>query len=135
MRELMRMVVVEGTGKKADVPGYDVGGKTGTAEKNGVGGYRHKSLLSSFIATFPVSNPKYVVMAMIDEPQGTKESYGFATAGWTAAPAVGRVVAQIGPLLGLMPQAVPEAEAKDKSHMAQAPSSVQKREVTFAKAE
>ncbi len=134
MRDLMRMVVVEGTGKKADVPGYEVGGKTGTAEKNGAGGYRHKSLLSSFIATFPVSDPKYVVLAMIDEPQGNKESYGFATAGWTAAPAVGRVIAQIGPLLGLMPSAVPEPAPKDKSHVAQdAPP--QKKGVTFAKAE
>jgi cell division protein FtsI (penicillin-binding protein 3) len=132
MRDLMRMVVVEGTGKKADVPGYDVGGKTGTAEKNGAGGYHHKTLLSSFIATFPVSDPKYVVLAMIDEPQGNKESYGFATAGWTAAPAVGRVIAQIGPLLGMEPSAVPVEPPKDKSHVVQAPS---KKGVTFAKAE
>jgi cell division protein FtsI (penicillin-binding protein 3) len=131
MRDLMRMVVVEGTGKKADVPGYEVGGKTGTAEKNGAGGYHHKSLLSSFIATFPISDPKYVVLAMIDEPQGNKESFGFATAGWTAAPTVGRVIAQIGPLLGLMPSVTPETP-KDKAHVAQAPS---KKGVTFAKAE
>lgn len=115
MRQLMRMVVTDGTGKKADVPGYDVGGKTGTAEKNGVGGYHHKSLLSSFIATFPVSDPRYVILAMIDEPQGNKQSFGFATAGWTAAPVVGRVVAQIGPLLGIMPVAPSsDGAAKDK---------------------
>ncbi|PKU22682.1 peptidoglycan D,D-transpeptidase FtsI family protein [Telmatospirillum siberiense] len=135
MRDLMRMVVVEGTGKKADVPGYDVGGKTGTAEKNGAGGYRHKSLLSSFIATFPVSDPKYVVLAMIDEPQGNKESYGFATAGWTAAPAVGRVIAQIGPLLGLMPSAIPEPAAKEKARLAQDAPPQQKKGVSLAKAE
>ncbi|HVI50858.1 MAG TPA: penicillin-binding protein 2 [Candidatus Sulfotelmatobacter sp.] len=104
MRALMRMVVTDGTGGMADVPGYLVGGKTGTAEKNGVGGYRHKSLLSSFVATFPVSDPKYVVLVMVDEPQGNKESYGFATGGWTAAPCVGRVVSQIAPMLGLQPQ-------------------------------
>jgi cell division protein FtsI (penicillin-binding protein 3) len=132
MRDLMRMVVVEGTGKKADVPGYEVGGKTGTAEKNSAGGYHHKTLLSSFVSTFPVSDPKYVVLVMIDEPQGNKESFGFATAGWTAAPAVGRVIAQIGPLLGLPPSATPEEPAKDKSHVAQAPS---QKGVTFAKAE
>lgn len=104
MRQLMRMVVTDGTGEMADVPGYLVGGKTGTAEKNGVGGYRHKSLLSSFVATFPSSDPKYTILVMVDEPQGTKESYGFATGGWTAAPCVGRVVSQIAPMLGLQPQ-------------------------------
>jgi cell division protein FtsI (penicillin-binding protein 3) len=135
MRDLMRMVVVEGTGKKADVPGYEVGGKTGTAEKNGAGGYHHKSLLSSFIAAFPISNPRYVVLAMIDEPQGTKESYGFATAGWTAAPVVGRVIAQIGPLLGITPLPTPEQTDKDKPHVAQDTSSKPRKEVTFAKAE
>ncbi len=83
----MRMVVTKGTGDKADVPGYEVGGKTGTAEKNGAGGYHHKSLLSSFVATFPVNDPRYLVLVMVDEPQGNKESYGFATGGWTAAPA------------------------------------------------
>jgi cell division protein FtsI (penicillin-binding protein 3) len=101
--QMMRLVVTDGTGGKADVPGYEVAGKTGTAEKNGAGGYRHKSLLSSFIGTFPVSDPRYVILAMIDEPQGNKESYGFATAGWTAAPVVGRVVAQAAPLLGIQP--------------------------------
>jgi cell division protein FtsI (penicillin-binding protein 3) len=118
MRELMRLVVTRGTGEKADVAGYEVGGKTGTAEKNGVGGYHHKSLLSSFIATFPVSDPQYVVLVMIDEPQGIKESYGFATAGWTAAPAVGRVVAQIGPLLGLSPHNEPSDAAIPKERIA-----------------
>ncbi|MDR3435785.1 penicillin-binding protein 2 [Telmatospirillum sp.] len=136
MRDLMRMVVVEGTGKKGDVPGYDVGGKTGTAEKNGAGGYHHKTLLSSFIATFPASNPQYVVLAMIDEPQGNKESYGFATAGWTAAPVVGHVISQIGPLLGIMPAPTPaEPSAKDKARIAQNVPNKPHREVTFAKAE
>lgn len=104
MRLLMRMVVTEGTGKKADVPGYDVGGKTGTAEKVGHGGYRKKAVLSSFVAAFPMDAPRYAVLIMIDEPQATKETYGFITAGWTAAPVVGRVIAQIAPLLGLMPK-------------------------------
>lgn len=104
MRLLMRMVVTEGTGKKADVPGYEVGGKTGTAEKAGHGGYRKKAVLSSFVAAFPMDAPRYAVLIMIDEPQATKETYGFITAGWTAAPVVGRVIAQIAPLLGLMPK-------------------------------
>jgi len=104
MRQLMRMVVTEGTGKKADVPGYLVGGKTGTAEKAGRGGYRRKAVLASFIAVFPVDEPRYAVLIMVDEPQGTRETYGFIAAGWTAAPVAGRVIAQIAPLLGLMPQ-------------------------------
>lgn len=117
MRQLMRMVVTDGTGKKADVPGYEVGGKTGTAEKAAAGGYRHKAVLSSFIAAFPMDAPRYAVLMMIDEPQGTKETYGFITAGWTAAPAAGRVIAQIAPLLGLMPKTspVPPAMASRKA--------------------
>lgn len=107
MRQLMRMVVTEGTGKKADVPGYEVGGKTGTAEKVGNGGYRKKAVLSSFIAAFPMDAPRYAVLMMIDEPQATKQTFGFITAGWTAAPAAGRVIAQIAPLLGLMPKTLP----------------------------
>jgi len=118
IRSLMRMVVTEGTGEKADVPGYELGGKTGTAEKNGVGGYHHKSLLSSFIATFPVSDPKYVVLAMIDEPQGNKASFGFATGGWTAAPCVGRVVSQVAPLLGIQPTGSLETLAELKARLA-----------------
>jgi cell division protein FtsI (penicillin-binding protein 3) len=118
MRELMRLVVTKGTGGTADVTGYEVGGKTGTAEKSGVGGYRHKSLLSSFIATFPSSDPRYVVLVMVDEPHGNKESFGFATAHYTAAPAVGRTIAQIGPLLGLTPNDAPETTDIPKERIA-----------------
>jgi cell division protein FtsI (penicillin-binding protein 3) len=108
MRSLMRMVVTEGTGKKAEVPGYDVGGKTGTAEKAAHGGYKKKAVLSSFVAAFPMEAPRYVVVTMIDEPQGTKESNGNITAGWTAAPAAGRIIAQLAPMMGIAPRAAPE---------------------------
>lgn len=107
VRQLMRMVVTEGTGKKAEVAGYEVGGKTGTAEKAVNGSYRKKAVLSSFVAAFPMDAPRYVVVVMIDEPQGTKETYGFITAGWTAAPTAGRIIAQVAPLMGLMPKATP----------------------------
>lgn len=110
LRQLMRLVVAEGTGRKADVAGYLVGGKTGTAEKAGRNGYRRKSLLSSFVAAFPMHDPRYVVYVMLDEPSGTKETFGFASAGWTAAPTAGRVVARIAPLLDVRP-VDPEAEA------------------------
>jgi len=101
MRSLMRLVVTDGTGKKADVPGYDVGGKTGTAEKPVNGSYARRLRISSFCGVFPMSDPQYLVFIMLDEPQGNKASFGFATGGWTAAPAAGRVIARIAPLLGV----------------------------------
>jgi cell division protein FtsI (penicillin-binding protein 3) len=105
VRKIMRLVVTEGSGKAANVPGYFLGGKTGTAEKvNEHGGYKRKAILSSFIAAFPINKPRYVVLASIDEPKGIKESYGYATGGWTAAPAVGKVVARAAPILGLQPE-------------------------------
>jgi cell division protein FtsI (penicillin-binding protein 3) len=101
MRELMRLVVTDGTGSKADVPGYEVGGKTGTGEKPANGSYARNRLISSFVGVFPMSQPQYLVFVMMDEPKGTKASFGFATGGWTAAPTVGRVVSRIAPLLGV----------------------------------
>lgn len=104
MRKLMVLVVEDGTGKKAAAEGYLVGGKTGTSEKvNDRGGYNRKALFNTFVAGFPMHNPRYVVQIMIDEPKGQKSTYGFATAGWTAAPAVGRVINRIAPLLGVPP--------------------------------
>lgn len=103
MRALMRLVVLDGTGRKADAPGYRIGGKTGTAEKARAGGYARKSLVTTFAGAFPMDNPRYVVIAMLDEPKGTKETYGFATAGWNAAPVMSRVVSRIGPILGVVP--------------------------------
>ncbi|MFQ5959036.1 MAG: penicillin-binding transpeptidase domain-containing protein, partial [Alphaproteobacteria bacterium] len=83
------------------VPGYLVGGKTGTAEKPGARGYQRKSLVSSFAAAFPIDAPRFVVFAMFDEPHGTKATHNYATGGWTAAPTVGRIIARIGPMAGL----------------------------------
>lgn len=104
MRGLMRMVVEKGTGKKAEVVGYRVGGKTGSAEKvSAQGGYARKSLLSSFVGAFPIDDPRYVILAMLDEPHGTKQTGGFATGGAVAAPTVGRLVTRLAPLLGLEP--------------------------------
>lgn len=103
MRQLMHLAVEYGTGGNARVEGYLVGGKTGTAEKASGGGYDKKALLSSFVGVFPMDNPRYVIFAMLDEPQGIKETLGFASAGWTAAPVVGNVIERIGPLLGVKP--------------------------------
>ncbi len=103
MRRLLRLVVENGTGRNAGSPGYLVGGKTGTAEKQVGGRYKRDALISSFIGVFPMNAPRYVVMVHLDEPKGIKETHGFATGGWTAAPVVGRVVSQIAPLFGIAP--------------------------------
>ncbi len=105
MRYLMRLVVAspEGTGKQADVPGYEVAGKTGTADKQVSGHYRKDARISSFVGMFPASQPRYLVFVMLDEPKGIKETFNFATAGWTAAPAAGAVVRRIAPMLGVAP--------------------------------
>ncbi len=103
MRRLMRLVVTNGTGEKARVPGYYVGGKTGTADIVKKGGYRKHANVSSFVGVFPMNDPRYAVYVMYDDPHGTKATYGFSTAGWTAAPTAGQVIARIGPMLGLLP--------------------------------
>lgn len=103
MRLLMRLVVANGTGRKAEAKGYVVGGKTGTAEKQIGGKYKKSAKISSFVGAFPIHAPRYVVFAMVDEPIGNKSTFNYATGGWVAAPVVKRVVAQIGPLLGIMP--------------------------------
>jgi len=103
MRALLRLVVTEGTGSNAEVKGYRVGGKTGTAEKPSKRGYNRKSLISSFVGAFPMQDPKYVVYIAIDEPKGIKETYGYATGGWVAAPAVSNVIAGMVTLMGLPP--------------------------------
>jgi cell division protein FtsI (penicillin-binding protein 3) len=103
LRQLLELTVAKGTGGKAYVEGYDVGGKTGTAEKNLHGRYEHNLLLSSFLGVFPIQSPRYAVLAILDEPQGTKDTSGIATGGFTAAPVVAKVIEQMGPLYGIAP--------------------------------
>ena len=103
MRRLLRLVVEKGTGKNAEAPGYLVGGKTGTAEKQVNGSYKRNSLISSFVGVFPANMPRFVVYVMLDEPKRIKESHGFATGGWTAAPVVGSVIARVAPLFAIAP--------------------------------
>lgn len=110
MRALLRLVVTDGTAKNADVVGFEVGGKTGTAEKIVNGRYDRKKLISSLVAAFPASDPEYVVMVMVDEPIGNKKSWGYATAGWVAAPAVARVVDGMAAILGMSPKYIPEEQ-------------------------
>jgi cell division protein FtsI (penicillin-binding protein 3) len=105
MRRLMRLAVTEGSGRSADVPGYFVGGKTGTAQKVGPrGGYLRDRRISAFVGAFPMHSPRYAIYVMVDEPRPNARSQGYATGGWVAAPAVGQIVARIGPILGLVPE-------------------------------
>lgn len=122
MRDLMRLVVVHGTGKGAEAKGYDVGGKTGTADKQMGRGYRRDARMASFVGAFPIHAPRFVVLVMIDEPKGNASTHGYATGGWVAAPVVRRIVERLAPLAGLrpddtienppMPSARPRLEAR-----------------------
>jgi cell division protein FtsI (penicillin-binding protein 3) len=103
MRKLMRLVVEHGTGTMAAAPGYMVGGKTGTADKVSGRHYADRKLLSSFVGIFPINDPKYLVLTMVDEPHPNKQSHGYATAGWTVAPATSRIIQRTAPLFGVQP--------------------------------
>ena len=117
MRQLLRLVTLYGTGRKADAAGYRVGGKTGTAEAAVAGGYDHSRNVATFVAAFPMDAPRYVVLTMLDSPQATKDTYGWKTAGWNAAPTAGRVIARIGALLGVVPDAGREVDERDLAPM------------------
>lgn len=112
VRDLLELVVAGGTGGKAAAEGYGVGGKTGTADKTLGRGYSKNARLSSFIGVFPIEAPRYVVLAIVDEPQPTKETFGYATGGWTAAPVVGKVIEQMAPLYGIPPRSGPQRDIK-----------------------
>ncbi len=117
MRQLLRMISLYGTGKSADAPGYRVGGKTGSAEKAGVGGYNKTSLVSSFAAAFPMDAPRYVVVVVVDEPKGTVASSFQRTAAFTSAPIVGRLVPRIGPILGVQPDETRDVDISDLKYL------------------
>jgi cell division protein FtsI (penicillin-binding protein 3) len=104
IREMLRRAVTSpnGTGRRADVPGLEVGGKTGTAELAGRGGYRARSVVASFVAAFPISAPRYLVLVSLIEPKpDPADAQGRITAGVNAAPIAARVVARTAALLGV----------------------------------
>jgi cell division protein FtsI (penicillin-binding protein 3) len=103
LRALLRLVVMDGTGKKADAPGYRVGGKTGTAEKLLNGHYTSSAVVTTFAGVFPMDEPRYVIVAMLDDPKATADTYGFHTAGWNVAPVVSGTISRIAPMLGIAP--------------------------------
>jgi cell division protein FtsI (penicillin-binding protein 3) len=104
MRYLLRLNAEKGTAKQADVDGYYIGGKTGSAEKVINGHYAKHKLLTDFIAVLPADNPRYLLLIMLDEPQPTPETHGYATAGWNAAPTAAKVIGRIAPLLDIEPR-------------------------------
>lgn len=113
MRQLLRMITKYGTGRSAEAPGFRVGGKTGSAEKPGAGGYRRTAIVSTFAAAFPMDRPRYVIVTMLDEPKGTVASSFQRTAAWNAAPIVGRLVPRIGPMLGVQPDETRDIDLSD----------------------
>ena len=111
MRYLMRLNAEKGTASKADVLGYYIGGKTGTSEKVISGRYSKTRLLTTFTAILPADKPKYLVLVMLDEPQAVPGTFGFATSGWNAVPAAGKIITRIAPILGIEPRLdLPPAE-------------------------
>ena len=108
LRYLFRLNATEGSASKADVIGYRVGGKTGTAEKVVAGRYSKEKRLASFIGAFPMENPQYLVLVMLDEPKAIPGTYGFATSGWNAVPTAGKIIERIAPMLGVEPVFTPE---------------------------
>ena len=99
---MLRRAVVDGTGERAEVGGYRVAGKTGTAEKPIAGGYSQTDNICSFAAIFPADSPEYVVLIVLDSPKAG-DGRG-RTAAWNAAPTAGRVIERIAPILGIEPQ-------------------------------
>jgi cell division protein FtsI (penicillin-binding protein 3) len=100
--------VAEGTATKANALGYAVGGKTGSSEKVVGGRYSKDHRLTTFVGAFPMRDPHYVVLVMLDEPQSTPDTHGFATAGWNAVPTAGKIIERIGAILGVAPRITPE---------------------------
>ena len=103
MRRLLRDVVIEGSGKNANIDGYEVAGKTGTANKIVDGRYIKGKNVTSFVSAFPASNPQYALMVIIDDPKPIKETYGFVTSGWNACPTGGKIISRVAPQLNVRP--------------------------------
>lgn len=108
-REMLRKVVTDGTASFAEVPGYDVAGKTGSANKpkESGGGYYDDKVISTFASMFPADDPKYVLVVTLDEPKQTILGEVRRTAGWTAVPVAAEMIRRVAPLLGLRPEIEP----------------------------
>ncbi|MEL6450981.1 MAG: penicillin-binding protein 2 [Pseudomonadota bacterium] len=111
-REMLRAVVTDGTASMGEVPGYAVGGKTGTADKpRPTGGYYEDKVIATFATIFPAHDPKYVLVVTLDEPVETSGDRPRRTAGWTAVPVAAEMIGRVAPLLGLRPGVEPASLA------------------------
>jgi cell division protein FtsI (penicillin-binding protein 3) len=107
LRYLMRLNAEVGSAKAANIRGYFVGGKTGTADKIVHGHYAHDKVFTTFMAIVPADKPKYLFLTLLDEPQALPETHGFHTAAWNSGEITGKIIRRVGPLLGLPPQPDP----------------------------
>ena len=111
LRTMLRYVVTSGTASYGDVKGYDVGGKTGTADKpDPKGGYSNDKVISTFASVFPAHDPKYVLIVTLDEPSDNTGKDPRRTAGYTAVPVAAEIIRRDAPLLGLRPEIVPDPQ-------------------------
>lgn len=107
-RDMLRAVVTRGTASFGKVPGYAVGGKTGSADKpKPTGGYYKDRVLSTFAGVFPAYDPKYVFVVSLDEGHETVNGKAMRTAGWTAVPVTAELIRRVAPLLGMRPEIEP----------------------------
>ena len=104
LRYLLRLNAEVGSAKLANIPGYYVGGKTGTADKIIHGHYSKDRVFTTFMAVMPADKPRYLFLTLYDEPQSTQESKGFHTSAWNAGVTTGRLIERIGPLAGMAPR-------------------------------
>ncbi|MCY3875752.1 MAG: penicillin-binding protein 2 [Rhodobacteraceae bacterium] len=110
LREFLRGVVMQGTATIAQKNPYQIGGKTGTADKVAPNGrYYEDRVVSTFAAMFPVYRPKYVLVVIVDEPEIEIDGKNRRTAGWTAVPIASSIIFRVAPLLGLKPADYPDS--------------------------
>lgn len=111
LNQMLREVVLRGTASLGEVPGYEVGGKTGTADKpKPTGGYYDDKVIATFASVFPTSNPKYTLIVTLDEPQVNAFGEDRRTAGWTAVPVAAEIIARVAPVMNLRPVLEPSPE-------------------------
>jgi cell division protein FtsI (penicillin-binding protein 3) len=104
MRYVMRLNAEKGSAARANIPGYYMGGKTGTSEKVVKGRYSKEKVLNSFMAVMPADKPRYLLLTMLDEPEGVPETMGQRTSGWNAAPTAGFIIERVAPMLDMTPR-------------------------------
>ena len=104
LRYLLRLNAEVGSARNANIPGYFIGGKTGTADKLVHGHYDHDKVFTTFMAVLPADKPKYLFLVLMDEPQAIPGTFGYHTAAWNSGNVTGKIIERVTPLLGIAPQ-------------------------------